>query len=49
MAQTVFEQMGGSYVREGDYKLPAVTLPSEEKIHGGIWDSGTGDGFEGYQ
>lgn len=37
MAETVFEQMGGSYVRQGDYQLPAVTLPPEEEIHVGIW------------
>lgn len=34
--QTVFEQMGGSYVRQGDYKLPAVKLPSEE-VYVGVW------------
>lgn len=37
MAKTVFEQMDGSYVRQGDYELPAVTLPSGEETHVGIW------------
>ena len=37
MAQRVFEQMGGSYVRQGDYELPAVRLPSEEKAYAGVW------------
>lgn len=37
MVQTIFEQMGGSYVRQGDYQLPAVTIPPEEEVHVGIW------------
>lgn len=37
MVQTIFEQMGGSYVRQGDYQLPAVTIPSEEEVHVDIW------------
>lgn len=37
MAKTVFEQLGGTYVRQGDYELPTVTLPPEEEIHTGIW------------
>lgn len=37
MAQTVFEQIGGSYVRQGDYELPAVKLPPEEETHVGVW------------
>lgn len=37
MVQTIFEQMGSSYVRQGDYQLPAVTIPPEEEVHVGIW------------
>jgi hypothetical protein len=37
MAQTVFEQMGGGYVRQGDYELPTVTLPHGGEANVGIW------------
>ena len=36
MEKTVFEQMGGSYVRQGDYELPAINLLPEE-THIGVW------------
>ena len=35
MEQSLFEQMGGTYHREGDYFLPDLTSP--ESIHVGIW------------
>lgn len=31
MAKTIFEQMGGTYTQVGDYLLPDLSLPSEEK------------------
>lgn len=35
MEQSLFEQMGGTYHREGDYLLPDLTSP--ESIPVGIW------------
>ena len=37
MAKTIFEEMGGTYVRQGDYYLPCLTLPEEEQKSVGIW------------
>lgn len=37
MAKTVFEQMGGTYVRQGNYEFPAVALPPEKEACVGIW------------
>lgn len=31
MKKTIFEEMGGTYVRQGDYLIPCLTLPTEEK------------------
>ena len=31
MAKTIFEEMGGTYVRQGDYLIPCLTLPAEKK------------------
>ncbi len=31
MAKTIFEEMGGTYTRVGDYYLPDLKLPEEEK------------------
>ncbi len=40
MAKTIFEEMGGTYVRQGDYFIPCLTLPAEKKtslsVYGGI-------------
>ena len=30
MAKTIFEEMGGAYVRQGDYNLPCLSLPTEK-------------------
>lgn len=30
MAKTIFEEMGGTYVRQGDYDLPCLSLPTEK-------------------
>lgn len=30
MKKTIFEEMGGIYIRHGDYLIPCLTLPEEE-------------------
>lgn len=37
MAKTIFEEMGGTYVRQGDYYLPCLLLSEEEQKSVGIW------------
>ena len=37
MAKTIFEQTGGTYTIQGDYRLPNLTLPDEEERHIGVW------------
>ena len=37
MQQSLFEQMGGKYERQGDYLIPCLTLPAEEEQPVGIW------------
>ena len=37
MAKTIFEEMGGTYVLQGDYYLPCLSLPEEEQKPVGIW------------
>ena len=37
MDKTIFEQMGGEYTRQVDYRLPNLTLPTEEERCIGIW------------
>ena len=37
MAKTIFEEMGGIYVRQGDYYLPCLSLPEEEQKPIGVW------------
>ncbi len=38
MAKTIFEEMGGIYVRQGDYFIPCLTLPAEKENQPiGIW------------
>ena len=37
MDKTIFEQMGGTYTRQGDYCLPDVCLPPEEERPIGVW------------
>ena len=38
MAKTIFEEMGGTYARQGDYLLPNLKLPKEEKHENiGVW------------
>ena len=31
MSKTIFEEMGGAYVRQGDYNLPCLSLPTEKE------------------
>ena len=31
MVKTIFEEMGGTYVRQGDYFTPCLTLPAEKE------------------
>ena len=34
----IFEEMGGTYIRHGDYLIPALTLPKEEEQRVvGVW------------
>ena len=38
MEKTIFEQMGGTYTQVGDYYLPDLKLPEEEKqANIGVW------------
>ena len=37
MAKTIFEEMGGTYVQQGDYYLPCLSLPEEEHKAIGVW------------
>lgn len=38
MAKTIFEKMGGTYTQVGDYLLPDLKLPEEEKqANIGVW------------
>ena len=38
MAKTIYEEMGGTYTQVGDYLLPDLKLPEEEKrANIGVW------------
>ncbi len=37
MAQTLFEQNGGTYTQQGDSLLPDVKLPEQPKFEIGVW------------
>lgn len=38
MAKTIFEEMGGTYVRQGDYNLPCLSLSTEKGSKPvGVW------------
>lgn len=38
MTETLFEQFGGTYTKQGDYLLPNLTLPAENKAGDiGVW------------
>lgn len=35
--KSLFEQSGGTYTLQGDYRLPNITLPAEEERPIGVW------------
>lgn len=35
--KSLFEQNGGTYTMQGDYRLPNVSLPPEEERPIGVW------------
>ena len=37
MAKSLFEELGGRYERQGNYLIPCITVPAEEKQPIGIW------------
>ena len=38
MAKTIFEEMGGTYVQQGDYNLPRLSLSAEKENRPiGVW------------
>ena len=37
MKKTIFEEMGGTYIRHGDYLIPCLTLTEEEQRFIGVW------------
>ncbi len=37
MEKTIFEEMGGTYVQQGGYYLPCLSLPEEEQKPVGVW------------
>lgn len=38
MKKTIFEELGGTYIRHGDYLIPCLTLPEEEEQRFiGVW------------
>ena len=38
MKKTIFEEMGGTYIRQGDYFIPCLTLPEKEESRFiGVW------------
>lgn len=37
MKKTIFEELGGTYIRQGDYLIPGLTLPEEGQRFIGVW------------
>lgn len=37
MEKSLFEQMGGTYTQQGDYLLPDLVTPAEDKREIGVW------------
>ena len=35
--KSIFEQIGGAYTMQGDYRLPNITLPAENERPIGVW------------
>lgn len=38
MEKSIFEQMGGTYHKQGDYFLPDLAVPRSAKTSTGVWD-----------
>lgn len=36
--KSLFEQSGGTYTLQGDYRLPNLTVPAEEERPIGVWE-----------
>ena len=39
--KSIFEQIGGTYTLQGDYRLPNLSLPAEEEHPIGVWGQRT--------
>ena len=38
MAKMIFEELGGTYIRQGDYFLPCLSFPAEKETKPiGVW------------
>ena len=37
MKKTIFEEIGGTYIRHGDYLIPCLALSEEEQGCIGVW------------
>ena len=37
MKKTVFEEIGSTYIRHGNYLIPCLALPEEEQRFFGVW------------
>ena len=37
--KTIFENISGSYIQQGDYLLPNLTLPDENQRQIGVWET----------
>ncbi|MBQ3284194.1 MAG: TnpV protein [Ruminococcus sp.] len=35
--KTIFEQLGGTYIRQGDYLLPNLKMPKQPEYNIGVW------------
>ncbi len=35
--KTLFEELGGTYTRQGDYYLPDIKLPEQQEYEIGVW------------
>ena len=35
--KSIYEEAGGTYTRQGDYKLPDLKVPIEKEIEIGVW------------
>lgn len=35
--KTIFEQLGGTYIQQGDYLLPNIKMPEQPEYNIGVW------------